>query len=77
MKLIDLQNSINREISLGYKGKTVEILVEDYDKKKKKLLGRDEYGRMAYFNGDKNLIGEFVKVKITKTGGVSLIGEIV
>ena len=77
MKLIDLQNSINRESSLKYKGKTVEILVEDYDKKKKKLLGRDEYGRMAYFNGDKSLIGEFVQVKITKTGGVSLIGEIV
>ncbi len=77
MKLIDLQNSINRKFSNEYKGKTIEILVEDYDEKRKKLLGRDEYGRMAYFNGEKSLIGEFVQVKITKTGGISLIGEIV
>ncbi len=77
MKLIDLQNNTNREQSKGYKGKTVEILCEGFDDKKQMYLGRDLYGRMAYFNSDKNLIGEFVTVKITKTGGISLIGEII
>ena len=76
MKLIDLQNSVNREQSRAYKGKTIEILCEGYDKKKKMYLGRDVYGRMAYFSGSKDYVGEFVNVKITKTGGISLIGEL-
>lgn len=76
MKLIDLQNAQNRRISKEYVGKTIEILCEGYDEKKKKLLGRDQFGRMAYFDGNKNLIGEFVNVNIYKTGGMSLMGEI-
>jgi tRNA-2-methylthio-N6-dimethylallyladenosine synthase len=77
MKLIDLQNSINRKQSEHYLNKTVEILCEDYDDKKKLYLGRDEYGKMAYFASDKDVLGEFLMVKITKTGGMSLYGEIV
>lgn len=77
MKLIELQNSINRKYSLSYKNKIIEVLCEGYDDKKEMYLGRDEYGRMAYFKGTENLIGQFVKVKITKTGGISLIGELV
>lgn len=77
IKLIDFQNAKNREDSKTYLGKTVEILCEGYDEKKKKFLGRDTYGRMAYFNGDESLIGRFVNVKITKTGGISLISEVV
>ncbi len=75
MKLIDLQNSFNREDSKSYLGKTIEILCEGFDDKKNKFLGRDTYGRMAYFDGD-NLIGRFVNVKITETGGISLLGEV-
>ena len=76
MKLIEFQNDLNRKTSLTYQGKTIEILCEDYDEKKKMYLGRDEYGRMAYFNGNSSLIGKFVMVKIIKTGGISLIGEL-
>lgn len=76
MKLIAEQNAENRRKSKEYVGKTVEILCEGYDEKKDKLLGRDEFGRMAYFDGNKSLIGEFVSVKIYKTGGMSLLGEI-
>lgn len=77
MQLIDIQNEQNRETSKIYQDKVVQILCEDYDEKKNKYLGRDEYGRMAYFDGDDSLIGQFVNVKITKTGGISLLGEIV
>lgn len=76
MKLISLQNSINRKKSKEYEGQTIEILCEGYDEKKKKYLGRDRYGRMAYFDGDKTNFGQFVMVKITKAGGISLLGEI-
>ena len=76
MELIDLQNATNRQASKSYVGKTIEILCEGYDDKKKKFLGRDTYGRMAYFDGQ-DLIGKFVNVKITKAGGISLLGELV
>lgn len=76
-QLIDYQNNFNRITSQKYIGKTIEILCEGYDDKKQMYLGRDEFGRMAYFSSKNNLIGEFVLVKITKTGGISLVGEIV
>ncbi len=75
MKLIELVNSLTREQTVKYAGKSVEILCEDFDKKRGLYLGRDEYGRMAYFPSDKNVIGEFVNVKINAANGVSLTGE--
>ncbi len=75
MKLIELVNSQTRAQSAQYVGKTVEILCEDFDKKKGMYQGRDEYGRMAYFLSDKDEIGEFVNLKITSANGISLTGQ--
>ncbi|MDE7181644.1 MAG: tRNA (N6-isopentenyl adenosine(37)-C2)-methylthiotransferase MiaB [Clostridia bacterium] len=75
MKLVELVNSLTREQSASYVGKAVEILCEDYDKKKGMYCGRDEYGRMCYFESENNAIGEFVNLKITKANGISLYGE--
>lgn len=77
MRLVERQNAINREKSKEYVGKTVEVLCDDYDDKKNTYLGRDEFGRMVYFPSERNVIGDFVYVKIIKTGGMSLFGEIV
>ncbi len=76
MRLVEYQNEKNRDESKEYVGKTVEILCEDFDEKKKKYMGRDERGRMAYFDSPDGVIGKFLQVKITSTGGMSLIGEI-
>lgn len=76
MRLIEIQNDLNREQSKTYIGKTVEILVEDYDEKKHAYMGRDEKGKMAYFSYPENLIGKFVNVKITSAGGMSLLSEV-
>ncbi len=77
MRLVDFQNNKTRELSKTYIGKTVQILCEDYDKKRECYLGRDEYGRMGYFKSNCNLIGKFVDIKITSANGISLYGEIV
>lgn len=77
MRLIELQNSINRNQSTLYKDKVVEVLCEGFDEKKNMYLGRDTYSRMVYFNGTEELLGKFVNVQIEKTGGISLIGKIV
>lgn len=76
MRLVDAQNERNRIDSLAYIGKTVEILFEDYDEKKKVYLGRDERGRMAYAPYGENVVGKFAEVEITSTGGMSLLGNI-
>ncbi len=77
MRLVELVNAQTREKSAAYAGKTVEILCEDYDEKKGLYLGRDEYGRMGYFTSESDRVGEFVKLKIDETSGVSLFGTIV
>ena len=76
MRLVDAQNERNRKDSLSYIGKTVEILFEDYDEKKKTYIGRDEKGRMAYCQSAVNVVGKFADVEITSTGGMSLLGTI-
>lgn len=77
MRLVELVNSQTRMQSLKYVGKTVEILCEDFDAKKGLYLGRDEFGRMAYFESGENLLGKFVNVKIAAANGISLTGEVV
>ncbi|MGN0818214.1 MAG: tRNA (N6-isopentenyl adenosine(37)-C2)-methylthiotransferase MiaB, partial [Candidatus Coproplasma sp.] len=70
MELIELVNSLTREQTSQYVGQKIEILCEGYDDKKKLYLGRDEYGRMGYFESDKNLVGEFVNISINRTNGI-------
>ena len=74
MRLVDAQNAINREESQKYVGKTVQILCEDYDKKRDCYLGRDEYGKMIYFKSETDMIGKFVMIKVNEAGGISLYG---
>ena len=75
MELVELVNSLTRKHSQHYVGKVVEILCEGYDEKKGLYLGRDEYGRMGYFESETDAIGQFVNLKIQKANGVSLMGE--
>lgn len=72
MRLIEIVNSQTREQSAAYVGKVIEILCEGYDDKKQMYLGRDEYGRMAYFASDVSHIGEFLNVKVEGANGISL-----
>lgn len=76
-RLVDLVNSLTRKKSEKYVGKTVEILCEDFDEKKGLYLGRDEFGRMGYFTSERNVVGEFIQLKIIRANGISLFGEIV
>ncbi len=76
-RLIEQVNENTRRKSEKYVGKTIEILCEDYDAKKGLYLGREPLGRMGYFKSDKNCVGEFVNLKVTRANGVSLYGDLV
>ena len=75
IRLVECVNNQTREKSKKCVGQTIEILVEDYDEKKDYYLGRDVYGRMGYFRSNRDRVGEFIRLKITKANGVSLFGE--
>ena len=77
VKLVNLQNDINRKIAKKYLNKTLEILVDEYNEDQKIYIGRDEGGKVVHFDSPRNVVGEFLKVKITKANGISLYGEIV
>ncbi len=77
MRLVERVNARTREKSARYVGREVELLCEDFDKKKDVYLGRDVYGRMGYFKSEKNRIGDFVTIRVTESNGISLYGEAV
>ena len=75
-KLVALQNQINVEKSQEYIGKTEEILVEDgYLKKRGRVCGRTDNGRLVTFDGDSSMVGQFINVKITASKSSALHGE--
>lgn len=76
MRLIELQNAVNREISETYIGRCAEVLCEGFDEAKERCFGRDEFGKMIYFNGKKEQIGSFLNVKITNASGIALTGKL-
>jgi len=64
-------------ISAGMVGKTENILVEGISRKNDhELCGRTENNRVVNFQGDMDLIGQFIKVRITRALTNSLRGEL-
>lgn len=77
IKLVALQNQINAKIASTYVGKTLEVLVDEYNTERKVFMGRDEGNKVISFNADRDVVGEFIQVKIVKAQGISIYGEIV
>lgn len=77
-RMIELQNIISAEKNAEYYGKNFEILVEGVSKTNPDFLtGRTDGGKIVNFAGEKDLIGKFAEVKITKAHTWSLTGELV
>ena len=77
-RLIDIQNDIGREESVKLLGKTFEVLVEsEASRDASHVYGKTRTGRVVDFEGDKSLIGSFVKVKIEQTRNWTLSGKLI
>ena len=75
-ELLSVLNPMVEERMHSYEGKSVEILVEDFSKSSKAvLMGRTRNNLTVTFEGDAELIGKLVMVKITKPKKFSLFGE--
>lgn len=77
-RLNELQDSITLSINQSLQGHVFEILVDDIAPKGEGLLqGRTPSDKVVLFEGKKNLIGQFVNVKITQAEAWCLHGELV
>lgn len=77
-RLLEVQNQISKEINGSYIGKEVEILVEGESKTDDNIYsGRTEGGKIVHIEGENELIGKIIKVKIKSAKTWFLKGEIV
>jgi len=73
-KIEQLQEIIAGEINNGLLGRTVEVLVEG--RKQGKWYGRTRTGKLVFFTGDGDYLGQLVKNGIEKTSPWSLQGRL-
>lgn len=75
-RLNELVNKYSLESNKKLLGKTVEVLVIDKSEKDdSKVYGYTDTMKLVNINGDKNLIGKIIPVKITDAKSFSLDGE--
>jgi tRNA-2-methylthio-N6-dimethylallyladenosine synthase len=70
-----LTAKINAEKSAELLGKTVEVLVEDFQEKKNRWRGRTPHNKLVFFESEADCLGQLVQVRIEWTGPFSLIGS--
>ncbi len=76
-RLNEIQYGIAADINRSLIGTVEEVLVEGTSKTNPdRLTGRTDNDRILIFPGTKDLIGSFIKVKVTRTTTFSLFGEI-
>ena len=79
-RLAVIQNKLNEnteKISRSMIGSIQKVLVEGHSKKGSTLSGRTENMRTTHFQGNEDLIGQIVSVKITEGFANSLQGELI
>ncbi len=77
-RLLELQNSISRQLNDKLLGKEVEVLVEGLSKNSKTTYtGRTRENKIVNFKGNSDLVGKMVKIKIDTIQTWSLAGKLV
>ena len=75
-KLIALQKDVTHKRYANYIGQVHSVLVEESSRRdENQMAGKNEYNITVNFPGDKSLIGQIVRVKITSAGECTLRGE--
>lgn len=76
-RLLDLQCNISKEINEGYVGNNERVLVDSFELREGNRIysARTSTNKLVHFKSDRELIGEFVNVKISRAGAFDLFGE--
>jgi tRNA-2-methylthio-N6-dimethylallyladenosine synthase len=75
-ELVRVQKGISAEINQRLLGTVQEVLPEGFGRVPGQLSGRAGNGKVVNFQGPAELIGSPARVRITRTGPVSLLGEL-
>lgn len=75
--LIQAQKEVSAEVLKKYKNSVQEVLCDEYKEKRGQYSGRTDTNIVVNFKDKKNRLGQYVKVKITRTHTYSLSGEVV
>ena len=73
-KVERLQEEIAAEINTRLSGKTVEVLVEGM--KKGRWWGRTRSGKLVFFDGNSDYLGQLIEIEVEKTSPWALQGNI-
>ena len=63
------------EINKSMENQIIDVLVENKMEKQNKFFGRNKYITPVIFNGNENLIGKNIKVKIQTSNQNTLFGS--
>jgi len=87
IELLKVQEQISRQLSRQFLGKQLQVLVEGPSKKANRtdppqsdhiqLVGRTASDWIVVFDGPARLAGQFVKVQVTDTTPLTLLGHII
>ena len=70
-----IKKNIISELKYVYsENNTIDVLVENKIEKQNKLFGRNKYISPVIFDGNENLIGKVVKVKVQTSNQNTLFG---
>ena len=78
-RLVEIQNYLFKfqlKINESFVNKSIDVLVENELVGQKKLFGRNQYMNSVIFEGNKNLIGKNINIKIEHVNQNSLFGKI-
>jgi tRNA-2-methylthio-N6-dimethylallyladenosine synthase len=75
-RLMDYQREIQQRRNDAHIGKTLEVLVDNASRRPGNWSGRCSNNQMLNFTSPReNLLGEYLQVKVTGAGPISLVGE--
>ena len=75
-RLLEVQNAISYELNKKCEGEIQQVLVEGVSKEAGVLTGRNYANKIVNFSGDESLVGQIIKVKITRAQTWILLGEV-
>ena len=79
-RLIELQSRLFQnqiDHNKSFENKEINVLVENKNRNQSMFFGRNEYFNSVIFDGDKNDVGNIVKVKVERSNQNTLFGKII
>lgn len=75
--LFDVHNEMTKVMAKKYEGRILKVLVERFDEKSGRVMGRSTQNKSVHFKGSERLVGATVDVRVLEGFPLTLRGELV